>query len=351
MTPTPQPDLAAILATLPKVELHRHLEGSLRLATLAEIAREHKLDPLCRDAEALRPHVQVVKDSPDFVGYLAKFRLLRHFYVDRDAVMRLAYECVADAARDNVRYMELRFSPVALSRVQGFDLQQVTDWVIRAVDRAQHDHDTRVRLIVTIGREEDGAVARRVAEIAVSAQSRGVVGLDLAGDEIAWPAARFVEVFRWAKAQGLHITVHAGEAGPASNIREAVEQLEADRIGHGVHAEDDPAVLQLLSERRVALEMCPTSNLHTAAVPALGEHPLLRYQNADVPVTINTDDPSISNTTLTDEYMVAIRDVGMALPALRRAIVHAAEAAFLPDAERRQMAEWFERTLPLFPAD
>jgi adenosine deaminase len=349
--PTQRSDLQSILAALPKIELHRHLEGSLRLATLAEIAREHKMDPLCRDAEALRPHVQVVEDSPDFAGYLAKFRLLRHFYVDRDVVMRLAYESVADAARDNVRYMELRFSPVALSRVRGFDLQQATDWVVLAVDRAQHDHDIRVHLIATIGREEDAGVARRVAEIAVSALSSGVVGLDLAGDETAWPAARFVEVFRWAKAHGLHITVHAGEAGPASNIREAVEHLGAERIGHGVHAGDDPAVLQMLSERRVALEMCPTSNLHTAAVPALGDHPLSRYQKAGVPVTINTDDPSISNTTLTDEYLAAIRDVGMTLPALRRAILHSAEAAFLPDAERRQMVEWFERTLPVFPAD
>jgi adenosine deaminase len=339
-------DLRPILAALPKVELHRHLEGSLRLATLAEIAREHDLDVPSYDAEVLRPYVQVVGDPTGFAGYLAKFKLLRHFYLTRDVVVRLVYECIADAAHDNVKYLELRFSPVALSKIQGFTLEEVTEWVILAAERAQAEHDIQVRLLVTIGREENAAVARRVAEVAVAARNQGMVGLDLAGDEVTFPAAPLVDVFEWAYDQGMHITIHAGEAGPAANIRAAIEEMHTDRIGHGVHAGTDPAVVRLLAERRTTLEMCPTSNLHTGAVSTLRDHPLQRYQEQGVRVTINTDDPGISDTTLTDEYLVAVQEIGMTPAGLRKAIIEAAESAFLPEEERARLVDWFESELP-----
>jgi adenosine deaminase len=347
VTATEVQNLRTILAALPKIDLHRHLEGSLRLRTLAEIARQHDMDLPSRGTGELRPLVQVVDDPPDFSGFLAKFKLLRHFYLTQDVVMRLVYECVADAALDNVRYLELRFSPVALSRRRGFDLAEVIQWVTSAVDRAQRDYDIQVRLIVTIGREESIETARRVAELAVSAQDRGLAGLDLAGDEINYPTLPFADVFRWAKARGLHITIHAGEVGPASNIRQAVEEGEAERIGHGVCAGQDPMVVDLLASRKIALEMCPTSNLQTGAVAAFSKHPLRQYQAANVPVTINTDDPSISNTTLTDEYVAAVQKIGLSYAMLRQAILDAAQAAFLPDTERGQLVEWFQRALPL----
>jgi len=342
--------LRPVLAAMPKVDLHRHLEGSLRLETLVEIAREHGLDLPSWDPEELRPYVQIVDDPPDFHGFLAKFRLLRRFYSNREAVTRLAYEAVVDAANDNVKYLELRFNPVALSAVQGFDYAEVTEWVIEATHRAESEHDIRVRLIVQIGRDESLSVARRVAEVAVAYQSGGIVGLDLAGDEVSHPAARFADIFRWAKGQGLHITVHAGEAGPADNVRQAVERLGAERIGHGVRAGDDPELLQLLTQRAVTLEMCPTSNLQTGVVVALSRHPLCDYHQAGVRVTINTDDPSISNTTLTDEYAVALHAMGVTLPSLRRMIINAARAAFLPDPERQQLVDWFEQALPNYEA-
>lgn len=339
-------DLRAILAALPKVELHRHLEGSLRLATLADLAREHDMDLPSHDAEILRPYVQVVGDPTGFAGYLAKFKLLRHFYLTRDVVVRLAYECIADAAHDNVKYLELRFSPIALSKIQGFTLEEVTEWVILAAERAQADHDIQVRLLVTIGREENAQVARRVAEVALAARNQGMAGLDLAGDEVTFPAAPLVDVFRWAHEQGMHTTIHAGEAGPASNIGAAVEEMYAERIGHGVRAGEDPAVVSMLARNRTTLEMCPTSNLHTGAVPTMRDHPLRRYQEAGVRVTINTDDPGISNTTLTDEYVAAIQDVGLTPAGLRQAIIDAAASAFLPEDERARLVAWFDQALP-----
>ena len=207
-------DLRTILFNLPKIDLHRHLEGSLRLSTLAEIARQHAVDLPSWSLEELRPYVQVVDgDTPDFHSFLAKFKLLRRFYSTREAVMRVAYEAIADAAEDNVRYLELRFNPVALALNQGFSFEDVADWVILAANKAQADYSIQVRLIVQIGRHEP-QYAPQLAEIAVARQNNGIVALDLAGDEINFPVTKFVKIFQWAKEKGLHITVHAAEAGP-----------------------------------------------------------------------------------------------------------------------------------------
>ncbi|MDX1524267.1 MAG: adenosine deaminase, partial [Anaerolineae bacterium] len=229
-------DIRKIILNLPKIDLHRHLEGSLRLSTLSEIAHQHGVDLPSLSLEELRPYVQVVDDTPDFLGFLAKFKLLRRFYSSREAVMRIAYEAVADAAADNIRYLELRFNPVALALNQGFSFEDVADWVTDATKKAQKEHAIQVRLIVQLGRHEP-QYAFQLAEIAADRQDQGIVGIDLAGDEINYPITpHFVQVFTWAKKQGLRITIHAGEAGGAGNIREAIEKLGAERIGHGIRA-------------------------------------------------------------------------------------------------------------------
>lgn len=336
-----------VLASWPKIDLHRHLEGSLRLSTLAEIAREHGVDLPSWDLEALRPYVQIIDDDTrDFQSFLSKFKLLRRFYSTREAVMRVAYEAVADAAADNVKYLELRFNPVALAKVQGFSYDEVAEWVISAVDDAQNDHDIQVRLIAQIGRDESLGVAWQVAEVAAAFQDQGFVGIDLAGDEINYSAVPFSEIFKWAKAQGLHVTIHAAEAGDVSNIREAIEELGAERIGHGVRAREDLSVIDLLIRHNVTLEMCPTSNFQTGVISRLSQHPLWAYQKVGIRVTINTDDPSISSTTLTDEYLVASGVIGIPLRAIRQMVLTAAEAAFLPRAERQRLVEWFQQALP-----
>jgi adenosine deaminase len=337
-------DLRTALFNLPKIDLHRHLEGSLRLSTLAEIAHQHGVDMPSWSLEELRPYVQVVDDTPDFHGFLAKFKLLRRFYSSREAVMRVAYEAVADAAEDNVRYLELRFNPVALALNQGFDFEDVADWVIEAVNQAQADHSILVRLIVQIGRHEP-QYARHLAQIAADRQEKGIVAIDLAGDEITYPVDKFVETFQWAKEQGLHITVHAAEAGPPTNAREAIEKLGAERIGHGIKVMEDLSMIDLVQKHHTTLEICPTSNLQTGIVPKLGQHPLFAFHQIGIPVTINTDDPSISNTTLTDEFLVATRGIGLPFRELPRLILNAAQAAFVAAEERARLVEWFQRAL------
>jgi len=343
--PKMTPGLRAQLHALPKVDLHRHLEGSLRLQTLTEIAQEYGIDLPSYDIEQLRPFVTVTSEEPDFHRFLEKFRLLRRFYPNQAAVERIAYEAVADAAADNIKYLELRFNPVAQARVQGFSLDEVTTWVCSAVARAQRDLGVRTNLIIQIGRDESLDTASHIADVALAHRDDGVVGLDLAGDEVKYPARDFAQIFQRVRREGLHVTVHAGEAGGASNVREAIEVLGAQRIGHGMRTIENSQVVRLVREHGVTLEICPTSNLQTGAVRRFGQHPLVDLLALGLRVTINTDDPSVSDTTLTDEYVAVMLAMGMTLEQIKRTIVTAAEGSFQPPAEQERLAEWFRKEL------
>jgi adenosine deaminase len=186
-------------------------------------------------------------------------------------------------------------------------------------------------------RHDSFDLARQVIEVAIAYRNRGIVGVDLAGDEIHYSAAPFAPLFKRAAENGLGITIHAGEAGGAANVREAVEVLHAQRIGHGIRSIEDSNVLQLLRQHGVTLEVCPTSNLQTGVVDNFGLHPLRDLYVLGVNVTINTDDPSVSDTSLTDEYMVAMMGLGVSLRDLRMCTRNSIRAAFLPPEIKQQL--------------
>ena len=337
----PETDLRTILHSIPKIDLHRHLEGSLRLDTLTSIALEHGVDLPSYDLEKLRPYVQVTEDyQPDFHRFLEKFKLLRRFYRTEQAIERIAYEAAADAAADNLRYLELRFNPVALAREKGFRYSDVMDWVWAAVCRAQADHDIIVRLIVSLIRQET-ETAEQVVEAAIQHRDRGVVALDLSGDEVNYPLEPFVPLFYRAREAGLGLTVHAGEAGGPENVREAIKLIGPERIGHGVRCIADSDVVRMVRDHNVTLEMCPTSNYQTGVMHLMSHHPLPDFYRLGIRVTINTDDPSISDTTLSDEYFLAVADMGLEIGDLKTMIMTSIEAAFLPPNEKAALAARF----------
>lgn len=338
-------DLRRFLQDLPKIDLHRHLEGSLRLKTVVELAWEHGVDLPSYDIEQLRPLVQVTYDPPDFDRYLAKFHVLRRVYSAREAIERVAYEAVADAAADNIHYLELRFSPSAQAAVHGFSFIDTTDWVIAGVKRAEQDFDIIVRLIVALVRHDPTEWAEEITEIAIARQDQGIVGFDLTGQAEKYPAGPFVHLFEKAKADGLNITVHAGETTGPETVKYAVTVLGAQRIGHGIRSIEDSRVCQLLRSKNVTLEVCPTSNIQTGAVVDFWRHPLKDLHHMGVCVTVNTDNISVSNTTLTDEYVVATLGTGVTLFELREMIMNAVEAAFLPGDEKEKLRRWFRQRL------
>lgn len=324
---------------MPKVELHRHLEGSVRLETLIDIARQHAFEMPDYDIETLRPFVQMMPDEPrDWQHFLAKFVTLRQYFRSPESIDRITREAVADAAQDNVRYMELRFTPKALSTVTKAPPREVIEWVCHAAQESAAEHDIDVRLIVSMNRHESIAFGEQVLDAVLACQASGIVGVDLAGQESGFPATLFRPLFLRAKAAGLHVTIHAGEWQGAESVWDAVGNLVADRVGHGIRALEDMGIVNVLVERGIVLEVCPTSNCDTGVVRALEHHPLPLLTYSGVQTTINTDDPLISNVTLTDELYHAMDAMRLPLAEVKAAVLRAADAAFLPHDQRAALA-------------
>jgi len=338
--------LRETLTALPKIELHRHLEGSLRLTTLCDLAQQYNLD-VPRKAEDLRPYVQVMNDEPNFRNFLEKFNVLRRFYLSPEVISRLTYEVIEDAFKDNVRYLELRFTPAALAKTRGYPLHEVAHWMLIAVAKARLDFPAmQVELIASINRHESLAIAEKVTQIAVE-HKEDIVGLDLAGDEVNYPTGPFGPLFREARKAGLGIVVHAGEwTGPAT-VREAIEDLHAMRIGHGVRAVEDPNVAALARERGIAFEVCPTSNLQSGVVQRMSDHPLRDMLFLKLKAIINTDDPSVSNIVLTDEYEIVVEELGLTLDDLKQTILTGAASTFQSPIARAQIVQQFKDALGL----
>jgi len=321
----------------PLVELHRHLDGNVRLETVLELGEQHGLELPARTPEELRPWVQVTGPTPDLISFLAKFDILQRVMVDLDAVARIARENLEDAAAEGIDAIELRFSPHFMGERHGLHAFDVTAAVCDAVAAARDEIPMRAKLIVILSRTYGPETARVEMEAAIRHRDRGVVAADLAGDEAGFPGELFIEHFRALRDAGLHVIAHAGEADGAESVRQAVLELGAERIGHGIRAIDDPAVMDLLAERCIPLEVCPTSNVQTSTVPSYREHPLGRFLERGLRATLNTDDPSISGIDLAHEYRVAREEMGLSEEDLRTLQENAVGAAFLSPEERAEL--------------
>jgi len=335
----------ATIAALPKIDLHRHLEGSLRLSTLDEVNRAYHLGFPEDDMDALRAYVQVTDEGGDYRVFLSKFGNLRRFYQTPELIHRFAYEAVADAAADNIRYLELRFTPMALARVQNYSLEEVTNWVLDAVDEAQRAFPIKVRIIINFNRHEEVSIAQRATQIAVANMHRGVVAVDLGGDEANFSAEPFTFLFQQAQEAGLGITLHAGEWGNVQNVLYAMEMIGTPRIGHGVKVMDNSSAIAIARERGTVFEVCVTSNVQSGIFQRFIDHPIKVMYDLGLKVTLNTDDPSISNITLSDECHIVSASMGLELGDLKKMTLTAAEASFLPPDEKQQLIEQFKTEL------
>lgn len=323
---------------LPKVELHRHLEGSVRLSTLIQIGREHGIDIL--NTEHLRPLVQVGEDQPyTFENFLSKFATLRLFYRSPQVIGRITREAIEDAAIDNIRYLELRFSPAALSKAEGFPLAEVMDWVVEGTQAGEAAYGVKTRLIASVNRHESVELAEEIAKLAIERQEQGILGFDLAGSEADFSATPFLGLFREVRQAGLKITVHAGEWAGAANVNEAIEDFQTDRIGHGVRVMEDAATVELAAERGTIFEVCITSNYQSGVVKQLDAHPIKEMLASGLQVTLNTDDPSISQIVLSNEYRIANEELNIPLSVLYERTLAAAGAAFMPLPERQELIQ------------
>lgn len=341
------PSQYELLTDLPKVDLHRHLEGSLRIRTLMEIAGQEGLD-LPKEESLLREQVQIGSAEPKTLpNFLSKFRALRPIYRSPEIIQRVTREAIEDAAIDNVVYLELRFTPAALSQAKDFPILEVVGWVIEFAREAAREFDIRVGLVASINRHESVGLAEAVAQIAADHAGDGILGLGLAGNEADFPADPFTSIFKSAEQAGLHTTVHAGEWSGADSVNQALTSMGASRIGHGVRVLEDAEVVSLARDRRAAFEVCLTSNLHSGVIAGMGEHPLPEMINAGLVVTLNTDDPGISNVRLSDEYFTAVSELGLSEETLKGLILSGAQHSFLPEPEKVELEGRLQQLLGL----
>jgi adenosine deaminase len=318
------------LRTLPKVELHRHLEGAIRLQTIIDLYRDAGEPLEAKTPDKLAPKAQVLRPMKSLAEVLTYFLVAQGAFRDYAAVERIAFEAVEDLADDNVRLAELRFSPDFLCRPHELDWDKAMEAILAGVERAT-DLDVAVGLIAIVSRSYGIESAERTVEFALRHRDH-LVGFDLADDEINNPPAKFARALAPIRDAGIPLTAHYGESAGPEYPREAVQVLAVSRLGHGVSVAWDPAVTALVIERGVTLEMCPTSNERTNAVPSLGHHPARRLLQEGAVVTINTDDPGLFGIDLTHELSVARDVLGFDESDLRLVTANALDASFLPEA-------------------
>jgi len=328
--------------SIPLIDLHRHLDGAVRLDTILDLGRQHGLELPAWDLEGLRPHVQVTS-SPDATGrtpgvmaFIAKFRWMTEVLVDLDACRRIAYENVEDAHREGIDYVELRFSPWFMAETHKLDPAGIVAAVVDGAQAGAEDFGIEVQLIGIISRTYGPEAGWRELG-ALLTRRDDLVALDLAGDEANWPCELFVKHFRKARDAGWQVTVHAGESAGPESIWQAVRLLGATRIGHAVTASKDPALLDYMAEHRIGVESNLTSNVQTFTVPDYARHPARRFLEHGLLVTLNTDDPGISAIDLRHELEVAAPAAGFTREQIRQAQRNALAVAFLSGDAREKL--------------
>ncbi|OFZ19274.1 MAG: adenosine deaminase [Bdellovibrionales bacterium GWB1_55_8] len=312
-----------------KVELHRHLDISLRLETLLELAQERGLEGQSSSLAGFRDKVVLHSPLQDLDSVLDRFRLLQQVLDRPEVLERVAYETVHDCAREGTTAVELRFSPSFVCELNGLSWNDILDGFESGMRRALRDLPLMQAGLICIASRNYGVdSAARTVEFYLQNRTR-FIGLDLAGNEQDFPCRMFEEAFRPAREAGAQVTIHAGEATGPESIWEAIEFLGARRIGHGVSSILDGQLLEYLSEKSICLEMCPTSNWLTRAVKSREEHPLPQLLRAGVPVTINTDDPTIFGVTLPSEFEICRDRMGLTDLEIETCHAHAVRASFL----------------------
>ncbi|HET9518411.1 MAG TPA: adenosine deaminase [Actinoplanes sp.] len=319
------PELTAFIAGLPKAELHVHHVGSASPRIVAELAARHEGDtPVPADPEALTDYFAFTDFAHFVTVYLSVVDLIR----DAEDVRILTYEVARELARQQVRYAELTITPYS-HVVRGIPAPAFCEAIEDARVRAAADLGVELRWCFDIPGEAGLAAAEQTLQIALREQPAGLISFGLGGPEIGVPRPQFRPYFQQARAAGLHSVPHAGETTGPQTIWDAIGQLGAERIGHGIAAAQDPALLAYLAEHRIPLEVCPTSNVRTRAVATLEEHPLRTLVDAGVPLSINSDDPPMFGTTLEQEYAVAARLLDLDHAGVAALAQAAVEASFL----------------------
>ncbi|MHB8875473.1 MAG: adenosine deaminase [Myxococcaceae bacterium] len=347
-----------IIRALPKTDLHCHLDGSLRLRSILEMAEQQKVKLPSDTEEGLAKAIHMGEVCKSLEDYLVAFDVTLSVMQTEESLYRAAHELAVDAAEENVRYLEIRYSP-ALHQQKGLKMTTVIDAVLEGLRVAKRETGIKYGVIVCGIRHINPQMSVRLAELSVAYKNRGVIGFDLAGAEVNFPAKDHKDAFQLILRNNVNCTAHAGEAYGPESIAQAIHYLGAHRIGHGTRLRENGDLLNYINDHRIPLEVCLQSNVQTGAVPSLASHPLKFYFDYGLRVTINTDNRLITDTTVTKELWLAHKELGLTLEDLTTIIVSGFKSAFLPFREKqdvlrdvneeiRQVLQSFhERVLPI----
>ncbi|EAA6839972.1 adenosine deaminase [Salmonella enterica] len=324
--------------TLPLTDIHRHLDGNIRAQTILDLGRLFNIALPAQTLETLIPHVQVTSTEPDLVSFLTKLDWGVKVLASLDVCRRVAFENIEDAARNGLHYVELRFSPGYMAMAHQLPIAGVVEAVIDGVRDGCNTFGVEARLIGIMSRTFGEAACLQELD-ALLAHREKITALDLAGDELGFPGSLFLSHFNRARDAGWHITVHAGEAAGPESIWQAIRELGAERIGHGVKAVEDRALMDFLAQQRIGIESCLTSNIQTSTVASLADHPLKTFLEHGVLASLNTDDPAVQGVDIIHEYHVVAPAAGLSREQIRQAQINGLEIAFLSDSEKRALRE------------
>ena len=322
--------------TLPLCELHRHLDGSIRLKTILELADQHGIKLPAHDVAGLAPYVHIDESAPGLMAFIDRFEHMTAVLVDADACRRVAYENVEDAKREGIDYIELRYSPWFMAESHAMDPAEVMEACADGIRAAERDTGVRANIIGILSRTYGVETCMKELD-AILAHRDHIVAVDLAGDEARFPAHLFKEHFKRVRDAGLHVTIHAGEADGPRSVWSAIRDLGSERIGHGFRAIEDPALVDYLAEKGIGLESCPTSNLHISAIENYASHPIRQLADHGVKFCLNTDDPGISAIDIAHEYNIAAPAVGLTAEQILQSQRDALDMAFLSKAEKSEL--------------
>jgi adenosine deaminase len=328
----------------PLTDLHRHLDGNIRLSTIWDLAQKYSIVLPADDLETLKTKVQVQQKTTDLLAFLEKMQLGVSVLASEEACFRVAYENIEDAKLAGLHYVELRFSPVFMAQTYGLVLEQVIEAVVAGCKAGSQAYGVSVNLIGILSRSYGEKSCMQELQALLSAKDN-ICALDLAGDEKGFPANRFVEHFKLARDAGWQITIHAGEADGPQSIHQAIHLLGATRIGHGVAASQDDKLMDFMAENEIAIECCLTSNFQTGACTNIAEHPIKLFLDKGMLVTLNTDDPGVSGIEITDEYLLASEVVGLRPKQLLQIQLNGVHAAFATDLQKKTLLASNKKTL------
>lgn len=313
---------------LPKIELHCHLDGSVRPETIIELAKIEGIKLPSYDIETIKNIMIAPMECTSLNEYLEKFEIPVAIMQSKENLKRITYELMEDSAKENIKYIEIRFAPL-LHTNKGLSSEEIIQSVLEGIKEGEKNYDIKGNLILSFLRHMPVETIYEVIEAGKKYLGDGVVAIDLCASEDKGFCEKFIQPFLLGKEYGYKVTIHAGETGIGENVLDAVQMLGAERIGHGIHIKNCKEAYDIVKEKNIVLEMCPTSNVQTKAVDSFEVHPILDFHKDGIKVTINTDNRTVSNTTLTKECHVIKDNFNIDLDIYKNIYFNSVNAAFI----------------------